>query len=632
MKKILLVLAAALLAATAFAQVSIDPADIFYTEAQGWEMKGLVENLPQLRPYPATTIKAILEEVIAKGTDPETDEILPRYQRDVETALYEYERIFSRPWHLSMEVGGSYKAKQNRYEDSDGELETENGSTKNYIAESALYGDICFHNIVSMGYFLGLYAQTASWEDWLPYYTNPNRDSIQDAAEVGPIEAYQNFNSGITVGTANTYASANLSRIGYGPFLNSGLSFNDTAYHAAGFVANVTRSRWSYAALFASIGATDNLGDDDLSGNKYIAFHAAKFKLTQKASFSFYESSVFGRRFYLTYFIPTPYIGIQGLSGNNDNIQMGLLLEYQPIQGLEWATDLFVDDLDVESIVKLKIKSKQRVAMQTGLIYSPLDSSCTRVSLDYTVVMPYTYSHWEYENTDSVTVTGDAWNYQNYTNSGIHIGSVLDPDSDRISFNVKFQPKPNLSITFASNFIRHQNVAECLDDDEAAEYMLAASGTYRTDGSIYMHANMSGDEGDSAGKHVDSAWDKLNFMSGSHTMLVCQAGLSAEYAFPRSGRGQLSFKAGYMFEYVRNAGVDSDIYSGGLSYTTGTATDADGNAYTTYTYNGTTYSSWDALVESDDVQSAVSAAYDSWVAALHDKVNHYISFSVKYSY
>lgn len=624
MKKLLLIATVFIASVCAgFAQVSVDPADIFYTEAQSWEMKGLVSSLPQLRPYPANTIKAIISEVITNATDPETDEVIPRYERDVDLAMAEYERIFSRSWHLSMEVGGVYKAKQRRTEDAAGELVKENGSVKNYIAEPALYGDVCFTNLVSMGYYLGLYAQTASWEDWLPAYTNPDRDSIQDAAEFGPIEAYQNFNSGITFGTAATYVSANLSRVGYGPFLDSGLSFNDTAYHAAGFVLNVTREKWSYVSLFESIGATNNLGEE-LSGNKYLAFHAAKINLTKKASFSFYESSVFGRRFDLTYLIPTPYIGIQGLSGNNDNMQMGLLLEYNPVHNLKWATDIFVDDLDVEAIAKLKIKSKQRVAMQTGLIFAPEDSPCTRVALDYTIVMPYTYSHWEYESANSVTVTGDAWNYQNYTNSGIHIGTTLDPDSDRIAFSVKFQPKHNLNITFASNFIRHQNIAECLTDDEAAEYMLAAAGTYKTDGSIYMHANMSGEEGSSRGKHVDSAWENLNFMSGSHSMITCQAGLSAEYAFPRSGKGQLSFKAGYMFEYIRNAGVDSDIYTGGLSYTQ----NADGS----YIYDGVNYSSWDALVASEAVQNSVNDAYDAWVSSLCDKINHYASFSVKYSY
>ena len=621
----MLIAFALLCASVLSAQVSIDPADIFYTEAQSWELKGLVANLPQLRPYPANTIKAILVEVITNGTDPETDEIIPRYERGVETAMNEYERIFSRPWHVSMEVGGVYKAKQTRREEADGDLGTEDSSVKNYLAEPAVYGDVCFTDLVSMGYFLGLYAQTASWGDWLPEYTNPDRDSIQDAAEFGPIEAYQNFDSGITFGTATTYASANLSRVGYGPFLNSGLSFNDTAYHAAGFVLNVTRSNWSYVSLLESIGATNNLGDENLSGNKYLAFHAAKFKLTKKLAFSFYESSVFGRRFDLTYLIPTPFIGIQGLSGNNDNMQMGLLLEYSPVKNLLWATDIFVDDLDVEAIVKLKIKSKQRVAMQTGLIYAPENSPCTRVGVDYTIIMPYTYSHWEYESADSVTVTGDAWNYQNYTNCGIHIGPTLEPDSDRIAFSIQFQPKHNLTLTFTSNFIRHQNVAECLEADEAAEYMLASRGTYRTDGSLYMHANFSGEDGDASGKHVDSAWNNLNFMSGSHTMLTCQAGLSAELALPRTGKGQLSLKAGYMFEYIRNAGVDSDIYRGGtLPYTRnsdGTYTGDDGASYTL-----------DELLEDATVQTAVEDAYDGWVASLHDKVNHYLSLSVKYSY
>lgn len=618
MRRLVCVLAAFLAAGAVSAQVSIDPADVFYAEAQAWELKGLVSALPQVRPYPANVIRAILAEVIARATDSEHGDAIPRYERDLETAKSEYERIFSRPWHASLEAGGVVKAKQ---------LDGENDSTICARGEVTFYGDLCFSSIVSIGYKLGLYGQSAAWSDFLPQYLPPDRDSIQDAADFGPIEAYQDFDSGVAIGTPTIYATAGLSRVGYGPFLRDGLALNDAAYHAAGFLFNVTRNRWSYVSLFEAIGATNNLGEDALSGNKYLAFHAAKFRPFQRFAVSFYEASVFGRRFDLTYLIPTPYIGIQGLSGNKDNIQMGLLFEYMPVQGLLLATDVFVDDLDVESLSKFKIKSKQRVAAQTGLIFTPLGSACTRVSLDYTVIMPYTYSHWEYDSERSVTITGDAWNYQNYTNCGINIGSNLQPDSDRIAFGIRFQPARRLILAFNTSFIRHQNVAECLEDDEAAAYMLAAKGTYRTDGSVYMHSVMSGDDDATVGKHVASAWEDLNFMSGSHTMLTCQAGLTAEYAFPRSGKGQLSLAAGYLFEYVHNAGVDRDIYGGGtLPYTRnsdGTYTAADDKTRT-YTL--------EELTANKDVRQAVDDAYRAWVETLYDKVSHYITLSVKYRY
>ncbi|MCR5724800.1 MAG: hypothetical protein K6G80_06935 [Treponema sp.] len=624
MKKTAVFIAAFFCAAALFAQVSIDPTDYFYTEVQSWQLKGLVKNVPLLRPYPANTIKAILEEVISSATDKETSEAIPRYERDLEAALLEYERIFSRPWHVSFEAGGTYKKKQSRTTSADGSLETENGSTKNYFAEPEVYGDVVFNSLVSAGYDFGLYAQSADWDDFLAKYQNPDHDSIQDAAGVGPADMYVDFNSAVSVGTATTYATAGLQRVGYGPFLNSGLSLNDTAYHAAGFSFNVVRSRWSYTSLFESLGATTNTGED-LAGNKYLAFHAGKFRVNDKLSVSYYESSVFGRRTDLSYLIPAPYMAIQGIGGCNDNIQMGLLVEYNPIHNLTWATDIFVDDLDVESIVKLKIKSKQRVAAQTGLIFAPEKSKCTAVQLDYTIVMPYTYSHWDYDDDSAHIISEDTWNYQNYTNAGIHIGTTLEPDSDRVSFTAKFKPAKRLTFTFGTAFVRHQNVAECLSDEEAAEYMLAGKNVYKTDGSIYMHANMSEDDTETSNNHVYSAWKNLQFMSGNHTEVTCQASFNTEWALPPSRKGhQLTLKAGYMFEYIRNAGVSSDIYSGGLSYTS----NDDG----TYTYGGTTYNSWTELISSDAVQDAVSAAYDSWVSNLCDKVNHYFTLAVKYSY
>ncbi|MCR5171500.1 MAG: hypothetical protein K6B73_01375, partial [Treponema sp.] len=90
MKKGILIISLLLaLTANLFAQVSVDPTDDFYKYAQNWELKGYIESLPLLRPYPASTIKAILEKVIDCNN-----------KHDAEIALNEYERIFSKKYYL----------------------------------------------------------------------------------------------------------------------------------------------------------------------------------------------------------------------------------------------------------------------------------------------------------------------------------------------------------------------------------------------------------------------------------------------------------------------------------------------------------------------------------------------------
>ena len=87
MKKVIFAFAAAVLGGLLSAQVSVNPNDVFYKEAQGWELKGYTSDLPMLRPYPANKIEEILSDVIENGGE-----------RDSELARQEYERIFSKKY------------------------------------------------------------------------------------------------------------------------------------------------------------------------------------------------------------------------------------------------------------------------------------------------------------------------------------------------------------------------------------------------------------------------------------------------------------------------------------------------------------------------------------------------------
>ena len=621
MKKFIAVCALVLSSFASFAQVSVDPSDSFYAMAQNWWFKGYVESLPQIRPYPANVIKEILSSVIEKGSE-----------RDAKLAQDEYERIFSKPWEVSMEIGMDVKLKQSI--ESDGTKE--NGKVRNITAAPLLAGDFTFPKWVSVGYHLGFFATKANESELIPEYQNSPHDSIYDASDVGPFSLYQDLNMNVSVGDTRFYVTAGLSRLGYGPFLNEGLSLNDTAYHSAGIVFNVSYGKFSYASTYATIGATDNVGDSVtkyLSDGKYLAFHALRYQFMPNAAASYYESSIFGPNSNISFLFPAPYMAIQEIGGANNNLQMGLLLEYWFIPTLEFATDIFVDDFPVNDFVKLNYDSKYRVGLQTGLVFTPENSPCTRMSLDYTIIMPYVYSHWEYTDESGHQISGTGYNYQNYTNNGICIGSTLPPNSDRAYFTAKFNPRKNLELNFFSSFARHQNVNEAISTKDAINYILAPSHTYSTDGGVFNHTIFSADEEDSTtGKHVKSAWNHLNFMSGKHSMITFQTGLSGSYALPRTKTGQFTINLGYTFEYISNAGVDRDIYEGQGLYTT--SYDADGNKVWYYDGDSTAYTDYDDMVSAhrSELEDLVSAAYDAWEASLYARVNHYFSLSVKWAY
>lgn len=612
MKKIFFLVGVFLcLCSLAFGQVSVEINDSFYKQAQIWELRGLTDTLPQLRPYPVNVIKRILGQVIERGSE-----------KDSELAKSEYERIFEKQWSPYYKATGGAKFCGDKYDS-----EAENSIHKDFHTEIGIGGDVVLHDMVSVGYKFGIYAQKNDFSQHSPLYTIMEEDSIFDPVDAGPLTAYLNWNMNLAVGTENVYGTGGMNRLGFGVFHGDGLALSDAGYHSANLTFNATSEKWSYASAYETIGATRNMGKEAdstwLESGKYLAFHALKWHAFEKFNLTYYENIIFGPYNNLSYITPAPYYAVQNIGGANDNLQMGLLFEIKPVKGLDWATDFFADDIELNEVLKFNFDTKLRFGFQTGLIYAPEDSLCNRLSFNYMAVMPYVYAHWQYDNDRSGSFDGKTWNRQNYTNGGINIGSSLDPNSDKISLTATLRPSKNLSVNLFGNFIRHANGAEDFSYDEAAEYMLAKSGTYATNGTLYM-SQMFADPESTHGRHVDSAWEKLGFMTSDHKMYVAQLGASAEYTFARTKYGRFSLCAGYTFEYIKNNGVNNHIYPGGLEY----SKEDDGK----YSAGGNTYASWDELKKSSYVQNAVKEARENWAKQLYDSVNNYVNLSMKYSY
>ncbi|WP_294429099.1 hypothetical protein [uncultured Treponema sp.] len=600
----------------AFSQVSVEINDFFYKQAQIWELRGLTTTLPQIRPYPVNVIKRILDDVIENGSE-----------KDAELAKGEYERIFQKSFSPYFKATGGAKIS---HEEND--FDSDNSVNKDFHTEVGIGGDVILHDLVSVGYKFGIYAQKNEFSAHSQLYTSMEEDSIFDPVDAGPLTAYLNWNMNVAVGNQSVYGTGGMNRLGFGPFIADGLALNDAGYHSANLTFNATTEKWSYASAYETIGATRNMGAEIdsswLDSGKYLAFHAIKWHAFEKFNLTYYENIIFGPYNNLSYITPAPYYAVQNIGGANDNLQMGLLFEVKPVKGLDWATDFFADDIELNEVLKFNFDTKLRFGFQTGIVYAPEESLCERLTFNYTAVMPYVYAHWQYDDSRTGAFDGKTWNRQNYTNSGVNIGSALDPNSDKISLTAQFAPAKNLKLNLFGNFIRHANGAEDFSDDEAAEYMLAKKGTYATNGTLYM-TQMFADATSSHGKHVDSAWKKLGFMTSDHKMYVTQLGLNAEYSFARTKYGKFSLCAGYTFEYVKNNGVNAHIYKGGLIDDLKITTTEDGK----YKIGGgSTEYTWDELKQSKEVQTAVNAARENWVSQLYDSLNHYISVSMKYSY
>lgn len=606
-----------LLTYTVFSQaISVNPDDPFYQDATAWEMNGYVDKLPRLRPFPVNLVEQILLQAMDCGN--------PKVE---EKAKFYYEQNFTKPWTVSVGAGGSYEYSRQEYTHytDDSKNGKEYDDHKHAFFDPRIAGSLELTPLIGYAYDVGFYAKKN--DELLPYYQNSSYDSVFDASEVGPIDLYLDANMGLSLGRENFYAMAGITRSGYGPFLNSGFALNDTAYHAANFSVTFMRPRWNYSQQLSSLGATNMKGDiDNLSYNKFLAFHAFELRLLPSLSVSYYETVVFGRRFEFSYLTPVMYMTAQNISGANDNLQMGLLIEWSPFGNVKWVNDIFVDDYAVDDFVKLHVDAKYRFGWKTGFIIAPKISSCTYMSCDYTIQTPYLYAHWDYDNPNSDPTLFDSHtiNYQNYTNAGMPMGSSLPPNSDKISFFATFRPFKRLTLNIMTNFMRHANVCESYDEEDAW-YMLTHDDI-RSDGSLYTTQvkNPGGD-------HIGAAWDHLSLLTQSNSMKIYQAGISGEYKFSKKANKGWSIKAGYVFEYVVNAGVDEPLFKYDRNLAEyGLEKDATTGEYIKDEYG--LYKEKEYDEDDSTMKNAVKKALKDWREALHNDINHYLQLSLKYSF
>ena len=581
-----------------FSQMSIDPNDVFYEYVEEWEIRGLLRNVPPIRPYPINNIKEILQNVIKRGNE-----------HDVEIAIAYWQQLSGRQWRIVGEASATGKVSR----DDDGR-----NFEKQIVVSPYFAGDgYLYKDWLSYSCKMGLNVRTEEdMELFLPRYVNSPFDARQDPAKMGPAKGFVDVNGGASLGNTTFFMQAGLNRTGYGPFFGEGLALNESSYHSANLSFTVLKKNWSYVQQYSAIGATRGFDGSGLAPEKFVAFHALEYKIGSRFSLGYYESIVYGNRFDLSYFLPAPYMAAQGIGGNDDNLQMGVVTKYRPFDNFLWQTEFFVDDLDVNKIFKFDFDGKNRFALKTGVFYAPDNSFCSKIKFNYTCIMPYTYTHWEYDpdKTGSADIKANYYNYQNYTNNNVHIGTPFEPNSDAISFSVDFQPTKELHLSIGTNFSRHANIVESLSDDEAFEYLCADYGVYATDGSERTHSMFDG------GRHVDTAWEELNFLNQKTKMYVFQGSIFANYTLPKLKMGTLSFNLGYVFEYIHNKGVDENIYDGGrVRYDAATGQ---------YIYTG---GASDAVVGTHiSKHELVERFKAAWKDNLYDEVNNYFSVGVKY--
>ncbi len=516
----------------AFGQAGVNPCDEFYEMATTWFIKGYAERLPQLKPYPLSTIEKILTDVI------ECDD-----KDESERAAALYERIFGRKFHASL--SGDVRARIYSIQDTIGNGVKVFDDYELYSGLLSLAGDVPFNEYAGASYLLSFRAQNdvRAISELFPLYAMDNRfDGIKDLTfDAGNADFLLDLNAVTSFGTERLNGSVGFNRLGYGIFSRSDMMLNPSANPLANLTFNAVDPHFEYSQVCSLPTAQNQTLDDDYAWCKGMFFHSFRVPVfNRRLTVSYFESVVFGGGFQPAYLMPVPWAIITNVSGSTENIIAGLNFLVKPVPFFAWSTDLLFDDFKLKDFIKLKWNDAAlRAGVKTGFIYTPQDSVCSLVTFDYTLLSAYTYTTYDTQNS--------SYNYTDYTNYGKNMGTELLPNSQQIEMTMHFNPFSWLVVTSRTRYMHHANPYESLEDEEVLEL----SGKTATDGSWKQNT-----------QNLETAVDAMNLLTQKNDMLVLQASLDFDVRLSaRKGSGAL-INLGYTFEYIKNDGVDKSLFPG----------------------------------------------------------------------
>ncbi len=496
------------------AQQSSDLFDPIYRDLEAWELSGLIDPLPLLRPYSPQLIEEALIRVLKRGNRGEAlragmyldrirgaAEIHPRVEHTV--------RISGDVHHGEAAPGAVFSFRPMQTVGID-------GSYSPHLIDDPS-GAV------------------------LPHTVRPEEDYIPDWADFDlfdrNIKIRQELLSTTALGTGNLYFQAGLSRSSFGPFHRDGAVLSPYGRQAGRFSFTWNAERFSYELLLLELTASTDTGTGRYPGKRMV-LHSFALRPAPWLMLNLYETVVWGGRVDLKYLIPVSVLYlVQGMGGYSDNSLIGVTAELKPLSGLSIPLTVYADDVHFNDVIRLDFDTKFKLSAQGGIRWNPPIGEIEKISLDYLAVMPYMYSHRDPEY--------DA-NFQNYTNFGTSLGPSLHPNSDRARFDIMIRPfsLPTLSSLTVDGFLsysRHGN---------------ASAGITDGDGTIF-------DDGyDEDGRPTFQS--ETRFLTQDvleHTFL---AGIKASARLPvprRSGSRGGRLELGYTFEHRRNLDLVADTQS-----------------------------------------------------------------------
>ena len=171
--------------------------------------------------------------------------------------------------------------------------------------------------------------------------------------------------------------------------------------------------------------------------------------------FSVFDAIVWTKRWELDYIFPfqSNFFG-QEVVGDFDNVMIGgTIALLAPKYGQAWL-GFYIDEMDLASD-HFFARDRNMYAFQLGTAISIPTLSLGKISLQYTKIEPYTYTHPPV-NAPGYLDGSDDYNMQTYyLNNGEPLGFYQPPNSDELRLDFSMRPIPNLSAAFQYSMVRH---------------------------------------------------------------------------------------------------------------------------------------------------------------------------------
>ncbi len=498
-----------------------DPADNLYRDLEYWQELGYYRHLPEVRPYSAQLILSLLKKVMLKGRADQAA-LAESYYDDIDRGL----RV-------------------------EGELELDSGygreglavttGTANFFLRGMIRDNLSVWGQVSAN---GLVEQEEisyyMYDPSLPYGERSDSNVVQDISVIGNMALLQASTGMFSLGTEHFYTNIGISRGSFGPYWGDSVVISSEAKVQGHFELTWREDDFSYTMLFLELFGSDYEGEGNYS-DKYMALHSYNWAPRRWLDIGFFESVVYGDRLEPLYLMPFSYLFYsQGLTGFDDNSLIGLKLRSFMPGNVEYNGILYIDDLGFNELVKLDFDTKIKIAFETGFSWTPAESWLDRISLDYTAVFPYMYTHGV-ESAYTESSVYSSMNTSNYSHAGENLGVSLSPNSDRISLSSRWRLTPKTELTLKGNWIRHGNASS-----------ENVGGTYPiTDGSLW-------DNGFDSSGNPDFATEN-EFLTQDVLEKVLQLGFEVqtvlELPWDFRNRGMAwEIGGGYTFERIWNSG------------------------------------------------------------------------------